>query len=83
VSANPTVAIGVGGKTAPSFIGFTKTCFHDGISRMFTALKDAILWVAYAEHRKGKRKSTHDKHTKQRPGRKNEKKRKQPGWKQR
>lgn len=36
-----------------------------------------------AEHTKGARKSTHDKHTKPRPGRANEKKRLKPGWKPR
>lgn len=36
---------------------------------------------AYKEHTKNKRKSTHDKHTKQRPGRDSEKKKLKPGWK--
>ena len=42
----------------------------------------AVVYFA-AEHTKGARKSTHDKHTKPRPGRPNEKKRLKPGWKPR
>lgn len=37
----------------------------------------------FAEHTKGKRPSTHDKHTKPRPGRDSEKKKQEKNWKKR
>lgn len=45
------------------------------------AYKQAIKY--YSEHTKNKRKSTHDKHTKPRPGRDSEKKKNKNGWQKR
>ena len=47
------------------------------------AKKTAKILFRFKEHRKNKSKKNYDKHTKRRPGRKNEKKRLKPGWKQR
>lgn len=44
-------------------------------------IDDAIKY--YEEHTKNKRKSTHDKHTKSRPGRDTEKKKQKSNWKPR
>lgn len=48
---------------------------------IITAATITVLY--YSEHRKNKRKSTYDKHTKKRPGRSSEKKKQKKGWKQR
>jgi len=84
---NPVARDDIGGELWGSIFGGIVTAVSAvtpvGWAVIVTSVVVIGTVIVYAEHTKNARPSTHDKHTKPRPGRQSKKKKQKPGWKRR